>query len=102
MDNVINLSQKIEEKENADKNNIIVNRLNELLNKAIINGLPEYEQEEVASLHSEYKAICDDAITESQFKLAEFAIIEMCEMLVRYKILSDEDIEVIKDKYHVM
>ena len=63
MDNVINLSQKIEEKENADKNNIIVNRLNELLNKAIMNGLPEDEQEEVASLHSEYNAISDDAIT---------------------------------------
>lgn|SRR5699024_261799 len=102
MGNVINLKTKKEEKENADKNNALLDRLNELLNKAIMNGLPEDEQEEVASLHSEYKAISDDAITESQVKLAEFAIIEMCEMLVRYKILSDEDIEVIKDKYHVM
>src|SRR5699024_1536675 len=102
MDNVINLPQKIEEKKNADKDNALLDRLNELLNKAIMNGLPEDEQEEVASLHSEYNAICDEAITESQFKMAEFAIIEMCEMLVRYKILSDEDIEEIKDRYHVL
>src|SRR5690625_389511 len=65
MKNVIDITQKLKEKDGA----IMLDRLNELLNKAIVNGLPEDEQIEVGSLYNDFekrnKKIHEDSLEDA-------------------------------------
>jgi len=65
MKNVIDITQKLKEKDGA----IMLDRLNELLNKAIVNGLPEDEQIEVGSLYNDFekrnKKIQEDSLEDA-------------------------------------